>query len=240
MVLAWRSAPWSVGRERTGVTALNDTRGVLFDMDGLLLDTERLWLEVLVEILADIDIPEHRSRSLGLDLIGGSAGQSRAHLKANLPQGTDIEALVSKWIEAAHIRAAQAVPHRPTVSETLETLARQGRSMAVVTSTWTKPAREQLEAAGFLEYFVTVVGGDIVPQNKPHPAPYVMGAEAIGRAPQDCVAFEDSDRGIAAAVAAGCDAWQIPDLRPANKPFPEIGQGMANSLAEAARAARLI
>jgi beta-phosphoglucomutase-like phosphatase (HAD superfamily) len=119
------------------------------------------------------------------------------------------------------------------VAEVLTDLAGQGARMAVVTSTLGDRARHHLEVAGLLGHVEFVLGGDEVRATKPDPAPYLQAAERLGVNPNHSAAFEDSDRGIAAAVAAGCHAVQIPDLRPVDKPLPDLGQMVARTLAEA-------
>ena len=70
---------------------------------------------------------------------------------------------------------------------------------------------------------------------KPDPEPYLLGADTLGLLPEACAAFEDSDTGTRAAVAAGCKVWQVPDLRPEGTQVPMIGQTLAENLADAVR-----
>jgi HAD superfamily hydrolase (TIGR01509 family) len=102
--------------------------------------------------------------------------------------------------------------------------------MAVVTSTGRARARRHLDEAGLLHHFHDVVGGDEVPANKPDPAPYLEAARRLKVDPSRAAAFEDSDQGTAAAIAAGCVTVQIPDLRPPGRPMPRIGQHVAGDL----------
>ena len=67
-----------------------------------------------------------------------------------------------------------------------------------------------------------------------------MGAETVGFAPKACAAFEDSDAGTLSATAAGCSVWQVPDLRPKNRAFPELGQPIVDDLRAAVESAGLI
>lgn len=212
----------------------------LFDMDGLLLDTERVFMDLSIELTADYGIGAEDARSFFLSLIGSSGATTRQRLAEFLPGQHNGDALYAKWSTALSSRLADHVPLRPHVPEVLETLHKQGARMAVVTSTRGASARHHLHVAGLFGYFETVIGGDEVTANKPDPAPYAEAAQALGVDPAHCAAFEDSDAGITSAVRAGCRAVQIPDLRPPNVPLPDLGQHVAPDLRAALRHFRMI
>ncbi len=205
----------------------------LFDMDGLLLDTERLARAAFLGAVAAVGVPQARAAAFFLTLVGQSSRVNRAQLAAFLP-GTDVAPVWADWEARLDRLVEGGVPLRPGVGACLQTLAAAGVRMAVVTSTYGDRARHHLKIAGIAHHFERVTGGDEVGANKPDPAPYVETAHAMGLDPRRCAAFEDSDRGIAAAVAAGCRAVQVPDLRPPT-PLPELGQQAAGTLAEALR-----
>ncbi|MEL6960590.1 MAG: HAD family phosphatase [Pseudomonadota bacterium] len=204
----------------------------LFDMDGLLLDTERLFLEAGLPLLQGIGMHEAEAEAFFLSMVGSSGAEARAGL-AEIA-GTSAATLEAEW-RAAHkaLIARDGIPLRPTVAATLNDLSGQGARMAVVTSTHGANARHHLSVAGVAQHFELVVAGDEVPANKPDPAPYLQAANALGIDPTACAAFEDSDRGIASAMRAGCIAFQIPDLRPKGLPLPDLGQHTAATLADA-------
>lgn len=218
---------------------MGDDRGLLFDMDGLLLDTERVAMETFCKLVAPFGMESDVAGPLFLTMVGSSARQTTQTIAAHFPK-LDIASFRGDWETAFLAEIANDVPLKSGVAETIARLAEAGRVMAVVTSTQTHHARMELERAGLLEAFVDVVGGDMVSANKPDPAPYLDGAALIGREPSSCVAFEDSDLGTTSAVRAGCTVWQIPDLRPADTPFPDLGQNFARSLPEAVAAAGLL
>ena len=212
---------------------------LLFDMDGLLLDTERVGCEVFLELTAPFGIALDRAEAFYRSLVGTSNAHSRNSLAAFI-SGVDADAMMQDWRAGVDARMAAAVPLRPTVRETLMALAGQGHRMAVVTSTVKDRALEHLDAAGLLPHFATVVGGDEVAANKPDPAPYLEAAGRLGVDPRRSAAFEDSDHGVASAVAAGCIVTQIPDLRPNGAPLPDLGQRLAGDLAGAIRGIGLL
>lgn len=202
----------------------------LFDMDGLLLDTERLFMQTFFEMVAPVDISVSEAEAFFLDLIGTSASTTSARLKDFLPEHLDHVEFEDDWRALYTQRFEAGVPLRPHAREVLAALSAHKLPMAVVTSTAGDMARAKLQKAGLLTHFAFVLGGDEVSANKPDPAPYREGALALGFAPEDCVAFEDSDLGITSAIRAGCRGVQIPDLRPAGRPLPDLGQHVAHDL----------
>jgi HAD superfamily hydrolase (TIGR01509 family) len=200
----------------------------LFDMDGLLLDSERVYRSVMVDILAPMGYAQAKVEDLFLRLVGHSGAGSRALLAEFL--NDDVAAFDAAWHAGVRERLAVYVPLRPTVQDSLDALSARGARMAVVTSTHIGPARANLHRAGVLDHFELVVGGDEVPANKPDPTPYLQAAAGMGVAAHLCAAFEDSDPGTTSAVRAGCRTTQIPDLRPMDRPLPDLGQRVAPNL----------
>jgi len=207
--------------------------GYLFDMDGLLLDTERLYVELGVGVTTRHGVARELAEPFFVSLVGSSSQHTNAQLQAFLPAQLTVAAFFDEWEALVERRMSGGVPLRPTVRVALDALSARGARMAVVTSTRGARARHHLELAGLDRYFETVLGGDEVSANKPHPAPYREAAARLGLPAHRCAAFEDSDRGIASAVAAGCRAVQVPDLRPADTPLPDLGQLTADTLAGA-------
>ncbi|MEL6619224.1 MAG: HAD family phosphatase [Pseudomonadota bacterium] len=202
----------------------------LFDMDGLLLDTEQAFLDAALTLLVPMGHAAAEVRAFFLECVGSSSAMTRARLGEFLGAPDHAERVDAEWRRLHKARLADHVPLRPTVAPALAALRTQGARMAVVTSTWGEDARHHLAGAGLLEHFEFVLGGDEVRASKPDPAPYLEAAQALGVAPDACAAFEDSDRGITAAVRAGCRAVQVPDLRPAHVPLPRLGQHVARDL----------
>ncbi|WP_186826961.1 HAD family hydrolase [Shimia ponticola] len=208
------------------------TLGVLFDMDGLLLDTERVGMQAFQETVAPLGMGSVQAEAFYLSLVGGTRGGTIDAI-ANTLTEHDADEVYESWRAAFGRKLSDGVPLRPTVLEALSRLEASGVPMAVVTSTQGADARHHLAEAGILRFFVGVIGGDDVKNGKPDPEPYQRGADLLSIAPEKCAAFEDSDTGTLAAVTARCRTWQIPDLRPAGRPIPAIGQGMASSLLDA-------
>ena len=211
-------------------------QGALFDMDGLLLDTERAGMAVFCDIMAVQGLAPDRAEQVYRAVVGKSFEKTAEAIHAALP-GADIATIDQGWHDGLAAVMAEGVPLRPTVEDALARVEARGVPMAVVTTTKTARARHHLERAGLLRFFVDVIGRDRVAQPKPHPEPYMSGADVLGLPAMACAAFEDSDTGTRAAVDAGCRVWQIPDLRPEGSAPPQIGQSMAETLYEAVTAA---
>jgi beta-phosphoglucomutase-like phosphatase (HAD superfamily) len=116
----------------------------------------------------------------------------------------------------------------------LEHVSSLGIPTAVATSTRTERAREKLLRAGVLDRFHEVVGGDQVAHSKPSPDIYLRVAELLRVRPRGCLALEDSDNGVRAALAAGMTVVQIPDLLSPSADVLELGHIVLTSLAEVA------
>ena len=222
------------------ITLAKPIEALLFDMDGLLLDSEREFMGTLVEIGTPLGFAPADLEAFFVTLVGTSAEQTALRLAEFLPTSVDATSFEKQWRLANAARRSGPMPLRPTVEHVLPRLARAGHRMAVVTSTKRTPALAHLEHAGLLSYFDLVVAGDDVSANKPDPAPYLQAAETLGVDPRKCAAFEDSDTGTHAAVAAGCLTTQIPDLRPAGVPLPDLGQHIAKDMQEALQQLRVL
>jgi len=219
---------------------MDKPHALLFDMDGLLLDSERVALESFLETITPLGVSLDDGTQFFLTLVGTSTKITRERVDEFLPSHHDRDAFDQEWSAAFKARLAREVPLKPHVGEVLAKLSADGMRMAVVTSTYGNNARHHLERAGIRHHFEHVTGGDEVSANKPNPEPYLETAEKLGLDPQKCAAFEDSDRGLTAAVRAGCIAVQIPDLRPLNQPFPDLGQLHAPNLRDAMQLLKLL
>ena len=187
-------------------------RAVLFDMDGLLIDSERLAMKALAHAAAEIghDIDEqvaHRLIGLGRD--GGSLVLTRA-----LGERFPLDHFWTAWSANYQRLVGEGVPAKPGALAALSALRDADIRCAVATSTETAHARFKLEKAGLLGHVAVVVGRDAVSHGKPAPDLYLHAAGKIGVAAGDCWAFEDSLPGLTAAVAAGARTHWVPDLAP--------------------------
>lgn len=203
---------------------------VIFDMDGLMLDSERAILESLraaaLDHRADID-PDW-----WLCLIGHTEAVCRARLGAHIGD-VATDALLANG-HARYVAMAEAgLPHRPGVVALLELLVAHDIPRAVATSTRSPLAQRKLEAAGLSKYFDVVCTSSDVAHPKPAPDVYLLAAERIGVPPAQCLVLEDSPTGVRAALAAGMTAVQVPDLLAPDDDARALGHRIVGSLEEA-------
>lgn len=181
---------------------------VLFDMDGTLVDSEKVWTVGLDELAA------HYGGALSADararMVGTSMAQSMDILHTDLAQPwRDPETSVA-WLEdRIKDLFADGLLWKDGARELLDTLSAAGVPMALVTATRRHLVDVALVTIG-AHYFDAVVAGDDLERTKPHPDPYLTAARLVGADAAACVAVEDSPNGVASARAAGCAVLAVP------------------------------
>ena len=193
-------------------------RAVIFDMDGLMLDTEplaaRAWAEAAQAMGIAFD-PGVTAR-----LIGRNHADCRALLRAHHGESYPVESLMDRWLVAYDaIVACEGVAIKPGLIELLDWLETRDVAKAVATSTRRSRALAKLEHTGLLPRFGAVVGGDEIARGKPAPDIFIAAAERLGAAPEQCVVLEDSEPGVHAALAGGMTPIMVPDL---HAPSPDV------------------
>lgn len=207
----------------------------VFDLDGLLIDTERV---AITTGYAALNALGH-SHDAGLleRLVGHDNATGLRLLRAELGQGFDAQAFDLCWRDLFHAETAKGIPLRPGARDLLDLLEQAAIPRAVATSSSRESATRKLQSTGLAPYFQTVVSVDCIQNPKPAPDPYLEAARRLGFHPARCVAFEDSDTGAAAAHAAGMTVVQIPDMVATSGPF---AHHLSDHLLDGARIAGLI
>lgn len=189
-------------------------RAVLWDMDGTLVDSEKLWdvaMDALYGHLGGVLTPQVRAAT-----VGGSADTTMRIVYDDLGLEPDPAAMAvsADWLYDYTGGLFDAgLPWCEGARELLDGLAAAAVPMALVTNTPRGLAERALNTIG-RHYFTVSVCGDEVAQGKPAPDPYLRAAELLGYAPWDCLAVEDSVTGAAAADAAGCPVLVVPNAVP--------------------------
>lgn len=204
---------------------------VIFDLDGTLVDTERLTQAAGLEAFAEQGIAVTPAFLHGL--IGKDDATGARLIRAAFPQ-IDPEAFDAAWVAALDRRMAHGLPLKPG---TLDLLARITQPMALATSSTRRQADRKLARAGLTGHFRHVVTFDDVARPKPAPEPYLRAAALLGVAPARCLVFEDSEPGAMSAHAAGMTVVQVPDIVPATGAY---AHHVAPDLLSGARSAGLI
>jgi len=204
-------------------------QAAIFDMDGLLLDTERVCMRIFQEACKVQGLPFYK------DIYQSIIGCNAAGIEAIFRQvyGENLDRLHQEWFTRYNaIVKHQAIPVKGGVIELLEWLKTQKLPIAVATSTEKEVAKIKLELAGLSKYFDNLTTGCEVIHGKPDPEIYLLTAKRLRVEPNQCLAFEDSNNGVRAAVAANMITYQIPDLvEPCNE-VKQFGHIIAPSLHE--------
>ena len=192
------------------MSSAHHLQGVLWDMDGTLLDSEKIW---------DVAIGEY-SRSLGTELsaevrestLGNSMWDALRKVLTHASVEVTDEHLIHgrEWLTTrVGDLFAEGIPWRPGAKDALALVREMGLSTGLVTNTERGLVERALETLG-REYFDITVTGDEVDSGKPHPAPYLRGAALLGLDAAGCLAVEDSPTGSLSAHTAGCPVLVVP------------------------------
>jgi HAD superfamily hydrolase (TIGR01509 family) len=184
---------------------------VLWDLDGTLVDSEEYWLSSEQNLAAEFNSqwqPED-----GLDLIGMSLYDSSKIMKAKMGLNLEPDEIIERLTDDVVAQLSKSIPWRPGARELLLELRKKGIKTALVTMSMKRMAEEVANAIDF-DAFDVIVAGDMVVNGKPHPEPYLMAAQLLGVAAEDCVALEDSLTGLTSAEAAKTKAVGINNIVP--------------------------
>ncbi len=178
-------------------------RAIIFDMDGVLVDSEPLFLNAINRLLAQEGVPPISERENEEFLIGTTVDETWRQLKLarTLPQPAPD--YIRRYDRIVRQVMLEELAPQPGVRELLEACSRRGRPKAVASSSrhdWVDLKLRSLRLEGV---FDVVLGGDDVSRGKPEPDIYLKAAAGLGLPPEWCIAIEDSPVGIAAAVASG-------------------------------------
>ncbi|MET0273242.1 MAG: HAD family phosphatase [Phenylobacterium sp.] len=205
-------------------------KAVVFDMDGLLVDTETVYLEAMIGHAADIgaDIPTAVFHSM----IGTAWAGSSQILKTHLGHGFDTDAFRDGSVARFYELAQAEVALKAGVLEVLDHLDAMALPRAIATSSRRHEVEHHIGGHGLLDRFHAVVASGDYARAKPHPDPFLKAAEALGIAPEDCLALEDSHNGVRAAAAAGMMTIMVPDLLDATEEMHSLCVRIAADLHE--------
>ena len=185
-------------------------RGILFDMDGLVLDTEKLYTRFWMESARDLGYPMTFQQALGLRSLNRTAGQDK--LTEYFGPGISYTEVRNHRIELMDVHIEKyGIDVKPGIFELMDHLQAKSIASAITSSSPMENIRRHLSAHDLLHRFDKLCSGYDVPNGKPEPDIYLYGAASLNLRPEECLALEDSPTGILSACRAGCLPVMIPD-----------------------------
>lgn len=201
-------------------------------MDGLMIDTEKLYLRYWKQAAADFGYTMEDKHVFAIRSLARKF--SIPMLKEFFGEDFPTEEVRARRTELinAHI-TAHGIDLKKGLFELLEYLKKHNIRIAVATATPKDRAMMYLDKINALDFINAVVCGDMVTSGKPDPEIYLTAAKALDLPPDECAAFEDSPNGIKAAYSAGCHAIMIPDMTQPDEELMPMLSGVYKSLDEA-------
>jgi len=216
---------------RPGGEKSRPLRAAIYDLDGLLIDSERAWERAETEVLVSVGVPLtpercHETTGLRLD-------EAVAYWAARHPWTVvSHEEVVRRILERVLSLLAERAPLKPGVRESLAVVRRAGLRVALASSSPLPLIEGALDRVGLRSEFEQVVSAEGERFGKPHPGVYLTTAAQLGVAPGSCVALEDSVNGVLAATSAGMRCIAVPERWPVLDPRFSRADAVIRSLAE--------
>lgn len=212
-------------------------QGAIFDMDGLMFDTEKIYRYVWNHLPEEFGL--ENDPTLGEAVCGTSGTHMIKIVQSYFPE-LDADVFIRTGLQKVEETVMAEQPEeKPGVHEILNYLKSKGVRLAVASGSPQTVIQRNLERAGLTEYFDAVVSGFSVPNGKPAPDIFLESARRIDCRPEDCYVFEDGANGIRAAVAAGCTAVMIPDLTKPDDQLKMLCTGIYPTLLDALRSIQI-
>ena len=206
-----------------------EIRGVLFDMDGLVLDTEKLYARFWMEACHFYGFPMTREQALQMRAANSRLGAE--NLNRFFGPSADYKTIRAKRIELMDAFIAEhGVEPKPGIFELMDYLESQGIPAAITSSSPKDRIQSHLSSLGLYHRFAAICSGYEVPWGKPAPDIYLHGAASLGMKPENCLALEDAPLGIESAFRARCIPVMIPDQDPPNEKTAAMLYARADSL----------
>lgn len=206
-------------------------KAVVFDMDGVIFDSERAVMECWMILADKYGLPnmERPYRAC----IGVNDASTRRIMLDEYGEDFPYEKYSREASTMYHEKYdGGRLPMKKGVFELLEFLHGHGIRVALASSTKRTTVVNQLRDAGILKFFEVIVTGDMVERSKPFPDIFLKACEELGEKPSDCYAIEDSYNGIRSAHAGGLHPIMVPDLLPADEEMRNLAEAVISDLCE--------
>lgn len=204
-------------------------KGVISDMDGVILDSERIYVRFWCEAARFFGFPMKEQDALDIRSLAHEPASKL--LKGRFGNSFNLDTIREKRVELmdAYVKK-YGIEAKPGAHELLTYLKKNGIKTALATATPAAKAKEYLGSVGLLEYFDVVTSVREVKRGKPAPDVYLHAAKLLGLEPGECIALEDSPNGIRSASSAGCLTVMVPDLDEPNAEIFPLLYAVSNGL----------
>lgn len=204
---------------------------VVFDMDGVIFDSERATMECWLELAEKYSLENFEDTFLAC------TGTNNQRTKEIVLEAYGEDFPYDIFAKEASVMFHEKydggkLPMKSGVYPLLDYLQHQGKKIALASSTRKQTVINELRDAGIIDYFDEIITGDMVTHSKPHPEIFLLACEKIGVDPKNAYAIEDSYNGIRSAGAGGLRPIMVPDLLPANDEMKGIAETILGSLEE--------
>mgnify|MGYP003295647038 CR=1 FL=1 len=208
-----------------------ECKAIVFDMDGIIFDSERLIIEcwkVVADKYGIHDIEDICNKCLGVNSV-----ETKEIFLSYYGQDFPYDEYKAEMSALFHTRYGEGrLPMKKGIKELLEFLKENDIRIALASSTREAVVKQELRDAGLLDYFDAVICGDMVKRSKPAPDIFLKAAECLQIAPERCYVIEDSYNGIKAAYSANMRPLMVPDMLPPNKEMEDLSEYILPSLIE--------
>lgn len=185
-------------------------KAAIFDMDGLLINSEHIIMQACIEAARDIGIQYTQKQFI--ELIGRAAADS-SRIMAEQLGGIDNLQQVGQRVDVILAKRNHVFPLKKGAEPLLKHYQMQGITCSVASSSSHQHIEHRLSYVNVLDYFSHTTSGQEVSKGKPNPDIYLLAIQKLGLTAEDCIAFEDSEQGARAAIAAGLKVVVVPDLQ---------------------------
>lgn len=206
-------------------------KAVIFDMDGLIFDTEKLLVKYWCQAANEFGFPMEREHALGIRSLARKF--AIPHLQGIFGEEFDYVKIRTRRMElmSAHL-SENGLETKAGIHELLDYLKAHNIPAAIATATDYERTKDYLTRAGLFERFDKIVCATMVESGKPKPDIYIYAAQQLGFEPSECLALEDSPNGVRSASSAGCITVMVPDLTEPDEEISGLIYAKATSLSD--------
>lgn len=195
-------------------------KAVIFDMDGLMFDTEGIWEACWLPACQEVGVALHPA--LAATCRGSSGAELHKNIRSIYGEDFDAPRLADALYRLAGEEFKKKVPAKPGLYELLDFCRERHIPMAVASSSPIEMITGHLAHHGIEDYFDFLAAGGMVAHTKPAPDVFLLAAEKLGFAPGECLVLEDSYNGIRAGAAGGFVTVMVPDRLPSNEEMERL------------------